>query len=99
MSLIDVRGEVCLRPYQTDAIDRLYSRIAAGLRRVLIVAATGAGKTVIIGRICADAVARRQKVLVIAHRRELINQTYRKLLETGLPETQIGVLMASDARR
>ena len=90
---------VTLRPYQESAIRELAARIAAGRRRIVVVAATGSGKTVIFARVVADAVALGQPVLVVAHRRELIQQTYEKLLRAGLDAVQVGVLMADDARR
>ncbi len=99
MSSTDVKGEVHLRPYQSAAIARIHARIAAGARRILVVAPCGAGKTVCFSRVIADVVARGQRALVVAHRRELIQQTFRKLCDAGLAEDQIGVLMASDPRR
>ena len=90
---------VTLRPYQESAIRELHARIASGRRRIVVVAATGSGKTVIFAHVVADTVARGQLVLVVAHRRELIQQTYEKLLHAGLQEHQVGVVMATDARR
>jgi superfamily II DNA or RNA helicase len=88
-----------LRPYQENAIRELEARIAAGKRRIVVVAATGSGKTVVFARVVADTVQRGQTALVVAHRRELIQQTYDKLLRAGLLEEHVGVLMANDARR
>ena len=92
-------GSVCLRPYQLDAIDRVRICIRGGVRRVLIVLPTGGGKTLIASHIIASAVGRGSRVLFLAHRRELVNQAYRKLLDQGLAAAQVGVLMASDPRR
>ncbi len=92
-------GGVCLRPYQLEAIARVRIRIRGGARRVLIVLPTGGGKTLIASHIIASAVERGSRVLFLAHRRELVNQAYRKLLDQGLSEEQVGVLMASDPRR
>ncbi len=99
MSSVDVKGEVCLRPYQMNAIERVRGLVRGGARRILVVASTGAGKTVCFAHIAAEAARRGNSVLIIAHRRELIHQTYRKLCDAGLSETQVGVLMATDARR
>jgi superfamily II DNA or RNA helicase len=68
-----------LRDYQVDVIGRIEREIAAGHRRILLVAPTGSGKTVIAGAIVEAAGRRSQRVLVLAHRRELIQQTSAKL--------------------
>ena len=47
-----------LRPYQTDIIARIETEIAAGRRRICLVAATGSGKTVIAAAVINKAVAR-----------------------------------------
>src|SRR5438105_11430461 len=99
MSLFDVKGEVHLRPYQVEAIERIAARAAAGVRRILLVLSTGGGKSVIAGKIIADAVACGQRVLVVAHRRELIQQLYAKTVGAGVASPLVGVLMAGDPRR
>jgi superfamily II DNA or RNA helicase len=96
-SLKEIR--VQLRPYQVNALRELEARVGAGKRRIVVVASTGGGKTVIFARVVADAVARGQTALIVAHRRELIQQTYEKLLRAGLHEERVGVLMSDDARR
>jgi superfamily II DNA or RNA helicase len=73
-----------LRPYQDAVIDRVADEIAAGRHRVLIVAPTGSGKTVIAAAINAAAAKNGRRILIIAHRREIISQTARKLHEAGV---------------
>jgi superfamily II DNA or RNA helicase len=90
---------IALRPYQTSAIERMEARARAGVRRIVLVAATGAGKTTIAAQIILNCVTSLQRVLFIAHRRELINQAYLRLLAFGFAESEIGVIMASDPRR
>lgn len=68
-----------LRPYQTDLVERIEAACATGLRRILAVLPTGAGKTILAAKIIADHVAQCGRVLVLAHRRELIAQTSVKL--------------------
>ncbi len=46
-----------LRPYQRDVIAQLDEAIAAGKRRVILVAPTGAGKTIIAAAIIQAAIA------------------------------------------
>jgi len=79
-----------LRPYQNDAIDEIDAVIAAGKKRPLLVAPTGAGKTVIFAAIIKRAAANGQRVIVLAHRAEIIAQTSLKLSPlTGLDCIQI----------
>ena len=66
-----------LRRYQTDVIAEIESAIAAGKRRILLVAPTGSGKTIIASEIIADYTRRYRPVLVLAHRQEIITQTSR----------------------
>src|SRR4051794_27593904 len=73
-----------LRPYQVDVIDRIKAEIAAGRPRVLTVAPTGAGKTVIVAAIIAKATENGRHSLVLAHRREIISQTVAKLYAAGV---------------
>lgn len=90
---------VRLRPYQEEAIGQIDALLARGVRRILAVAATGAGKTSVAGFLILRAVEQGQQVLFLAHRRELIVQAWRRLLQMGLPPAQVGILMASDERR
>ena len=72
-----------LRPYQVNVVEEYNNATAAGLRHILLVADTGAGKTVIAAEIIRRAVQAKQRVLVLAHRRELITQASRKLHAAG----------------
>ena len=73
-----------LRPYQLDVVKRLNASIAAGHKRPLLTMATGAGKTVVAAHIAAEAVQRGARVLILAHRQELITQMSAKLLAAGV---------------
>lgn len=84
---------IALRPYQGGAIEQVYAYRAPGAR-VLCCAPTGAGKTVIGSRMILDELAGGGVVIFIAHRAELIEQTYGKLLAMGLDERSVGVVMA-----
>lgn len=85
---------VTLRPYQVDAIDRVRQRYRRGERSVLLCAPTGAGKTVIGAAVIAGALERGSRVVFLAHRRELIRQTYGKLIDAGVAHDDVGVVMA-----
>lgn len=66
---------VDLRPYQTQAIERIGEELAGG-RSTLLVMATGTGKTTVFGALAGSW---RGRVLVLAHRRELITQAADRL--------------------
>lgn len=70
-----------LRPYQVEAVDKTIAAFRE-FSKVLGVAATGAGKTIIFSALAAKASGR---VLIVAHREELLNQAIEKLRRsTGL---------------
>jgi DNA repair protein RadD len=73
-----------LRPYQQQAIDDLRAAFRNGAQAPLLVAPTGAGKTVIFSAIAAALAAKGRSGLVLVHRRELITQASRKLTEAGV---------------
>jgi DNA repair protein RadD len=73
-----------LRDYQTEAVAEFSRTCAAGTQRVIIVAPTASGKTVIGAAIIKQAVEAFKDVLVLAHRREIITQTSHKLLDQGI---------------
>src|SRR5262249_26452018 len=60
-----------LRQYQVDVVDRIEALLGTAARP-LIVAPTGSGKTIIAAETINRHVARGGRVLVIAHRREII---------------------------
>jgi DNA repair protein RadD len=99
MSTTDAAGQLCLRPYQVEAVHEVNRRILSGARRVLLVASTGAGKTLTAAHMIRAAFERGERSLFVAHRREIIQQSYTKLIEYGVPECEVGIIMASDVRR
>lgn len=77
---------VC-RDYQLDCIDEITTSAAHGNRRIVAVMPCGAGKTIVAGKIIQNAVKNGQRVLFLAHRRELIWQTQEKLASFGVEST------------
>jgi DNA repair protein RadD len=75
---------VVLRDYQAEGTSRLRCEYAGGKRAVLFVLATGGGKTICFAYITHGAASKRKRVLIVAHRRELIKQASRKLSEAGV---------------
>jgi DNA repair protein RadD len=82
-----------LRPYQTDVIGEFEHLVEQGERKILLVAPTGSGKTVIASAIIKGA---SRRVLVIAHHREIVNQTSAKLDAFGVYH---GVIQAGDEHK
>lgn len=78
-----------LRSYQHDVITKLQAAVANGARRVLLVAPTGSGKTVVAGVLIKAAERDFHRSLFIAHRRELIDQTHRRLKREGITASVI----------
>jgi DNA repair protein RadD len=69
---------------------------AAGRRRIIVVAPTGAGKTVIAAEMVAEATRAGQRVLFLAHRRELVQQASAKLFSAGIDH---GIIQAGFSPR
>ncbi|MCG8355767.1 MAG: DEAD/DEAH box helicase [Kiloniellales bacterium] len=68
-----------LRDYQCDVVSKIAAASEGCDRRLILVAPTGAGKTVIAADIIRSGTARGERVLFLAHRRELIRQASAKL--------------------
>lgn len=74
-----------LRPYQIEAKQAVLSEWQDGRRRTLLVLPTGCGKTIVFASLIEDCVRAGQRVLVLAHRGELLEQAADKLQRsTGL---------------
>lgn len=74
-----------LRPYQQQARDRIHAEWDAGHTRTLLVLPTGTGKTIVFASVAADQVRAGDRVLILAHRGELLEQAADKLQHsTGL---------------
>lgn len=74
-----------LRPYQQEAHDAILSMWDQGTDRLLLVLPTGCGKTIVFSAVANDCVRRGRRVLILAHRGELLDQAADKLQKsTGL---------------
>ena len=76
--------DMILRPYQHDIIAAFDAEIERGIRRVILVAPTGSGKTIILADIVRKLARSNKRVMVLAHRREIIAQTGDKLRAAGV---------------
>ena len=76
---------IVLRNYQSDAIAAIRSKFQSGKRSALLCLPTGAGKTVVFAEIARLTALRGNRTLVIAHRNELIQQAYDKIVRVVDP--------------
>ncbi|MEV3519424.1 DEAD/DEAH box helicase [Paenibacillus larvae] len=74
-----------LRDYQQSARESIQDEWEKGVKRTLLVLPTGCGKTIVFSKVIEDRVRLGERVLVLAHRGELLEQAADKLEKsTGL---------------
>lgn len=78
-------GALQMRPYQQAAREAIHAEWNDGRRRTLLVLPTGTGKTIVFAAVTEDQVRSGSRVLVLAHRGELLEQAADKIKRsTGL---------------
>ena len=82
-----------LRDYQRECLAAIRSRYLEGVRRQLICLPTGTGKTVIFSQF-PDFFRMKNRMLVLAHREELLDQARHKLLQVN-PGLRVDVEQAN----
>ena len=70
-----------LRPYQQSLVDRARESMQHGHRAPLLVSPSGSGKTVCFSYLAAKVKEKDKRILILAHRDELIDQISRTLRE------------------
>ncbi len=74
-----------LRPYQQEAKDRIFEEWDSGHNKTLLVLPTGCGKTIVFAKVTEECVRIGGRVLILAHRGELLDQAEDKIFKvTGL---------------
>ncbi|RDW21017.1 DEAD/DEAH box helicase [Oceanobacillus arenosus] len=74
-----------LRDYQQLARESIQQQWDEGVKKTLLVLPTGTGKTIVFSKVIEDRVKKGERVLVLAHRGELLDQAADKLEKsTGL---------------
>ena len=71
-----------LRPYQEAARSSVHDEWREGRRKTLLVLPTGTGKTIVFAKIAEDVVKDGGRVLILAHRGELLDQAADKIKKT-----------------
>lgn len=72
---------ITLRPYQVDGENKIRQAFADGFRAPLYVLPTGGGKTILFASIAHSAQRRGKRVLILAHRVELVDQIDAALMQ------------------
>ena len=80
-----------LRSYQDRDVSRIRASFQQGAKRICYAAPTGSGKTVLFAYITHRGAERSQRVVILVHRQELIEQTCKALAAEGL---RYGVIAA-----
>jgi superfamily II DNA or RNA helicase len=78
-----------LRDYQNECLDSIVENYRAGVRHQLAVLATGLGKTVIFSNL-PNRLPELKKMLVLAHRSELLSQAIEKV-SLWCPDLKVGL--------
>ena len=74
-----------LRPYQEEAKQAVFAQWEGSVNRTLLVLPTGCGKTIVFAKIAEECVCQGKRVLILAHRGELLDQAADKIRKsTGL---------------
>ena len=68
-----------LRPYQSEAKAAVFTQWDKGARKTLVVLPTGCGKTIVFAKVAEECVRQGNRVLILAHRGELLEQAADKI--------------------
>ncbi len=71
-----------LRPYQEEAKTAIFNQWESGNARTLLVLPTGCGKTIVFAKVTEECVREGERVLILAHRGELLQQAADKIAKT-----------------
>lgn len=88
---------ISLRPYQEEGIESVLGEWKNGRNRTLLVLPTGTGKTVCFSKIAESCVKKGERVMVLAHRWELLKQAQDKIeavtgIESAIEKAEMSAL-------
>lgn len=87
-----------LRDYQQETVDSVWGHLCNQAGNPLAVLPTGAGKSLVIAELARQAAEQNLPVLVLAHRKELLQQNAEKI-QSLLPDLEVGIYSAGLKRR
>jgi superfamily II DNA or RNA helicase len=88
-------GEIALRPYQLDAVERVRELIRQGKKNIILCAPTGSGKTVVGSYLINESQRKMRRSCFVVDRVTLINQTSETFDRYGVDH---GVVQADNPR-
>lgn len=80
----DYTSKTVLRDYQREGVESIRAAYREGRRAVCYALSTGGGKTIIFSHIAEMSANKGTRILIVAHRRELVQQTSRSLDTLGI---------------
>lgn len=87
----EVKKTYILRQYQNDGIHKINEKWDEGIRSILFQSPSGTGKTVLFSEIARQCYTNDRKILIVVHRKELVEQAKDKLFNNGV---DAGIIMA-----
>lgn len=84
-----------LRDYQQNLLDNIFTSLAVGYRRPLVVAPCGAGKTYIMAELIRRT---RGECLVLTHRQELKQQHEKLFQDLGITNVRVAMILTEANR-
>lgn len=82
-----------LRPYQTEALAAIRESVRGGVRRLIVQAATGAGKTKLAASLVDSALTKGNRMAFVVPAVSLVDQTVESFWDEGIRD--IGVIQAN----
>src|SRR5690625_4049916 len=83
-------NKITLRDYQQNANENIYNAEERGIKRQLVVMATGAGKSFTITQVILDKVSKGHRVLILVDMEDLVWQ-WKGYIHTMNPDIRIGI--------
>lgn len=87
-----------LRPYQSAMLEEARALLRSGVRRILLQAPTGAGKTVLVATMIGNASRRGKRCFFNVHRQELLDQSSDTFRACDIPHSFIAANAFHDPR-
>jgi superfamily II DNA or RNA helicase len=77
-------SDIQLRPYQSELFAAIHGAVKRGVKRPLVVAPTGSGKTVMFCYTVGRSAKAGKRSVILVHRQELLEQTSKTLTTFGI---------------